>query len=153
MRVVGIVAPFAQQGVGRYLEQIRFIKPQGVNGHTRSVPGAPPPSGTPRESQEKFNGQNRVGIVEGSPGYRARGVNVQIRDLVRVVEIVAPLPHGRRYTGKSVQGRDCMEVAESSDPRVAYPEVKDTGHSESCGPLCPTVGRYPGKFVLSSPRV
>ena len=106
VRVVDIVAPFAQQGVGRYLEQIRFIKPQGVNRHMRSVPGAPS-SGTPQDSQEKINGQNRVGIVEGSSGYRARGVKVQIRDLVRVVEIVAPLPHGGRYTGKSVQAPGC----------------------------------------------
>ena len=53
------------------------------------MPGAPC-SGTPRETQEKFNGQDRVGIVEGSSGYRARGVKVQVRDLVRGVKIVAP---------------------------------------------------------------
>ena len=35
------------------LGEIRFIEPQGVNGHRRPVPGAPS-SGTPRESQAKL---------------------------------------------------------------------------------------------------
>ena len=42
-----------------------------------------PSSGRPREKQEKFKGQDRVGIVEGSSGYRARGVKVQVRDSER----------------------------------------------------------------------
>ena len=51
VRVVCIVAPFAPRG--QYSGKIRFIEPQGVNGHRGPVPGAPS-SGTPRESQAKF---------------------------------------------------------------------------------------------------
>ena len=47
VRVAGIVAPFAPLG------KIRFIEPQGENGHKRPVPDAPG-SGTSRESQANF---------------------------------------------------------------------------------------------------
>ena len=45
----------------------------------------------------------------------------------------------------------------SSDPPGSLPrsQTSGTGHSASCGyccTLCPTGGRCPGKFVLSSPR-
>ena len=56
--VVGIVSPLPHGG--RYSGKIRFIVPQGVNGHKRPVSGAPS-SGTPRESQTKF----RDGTVWG----------------------------------------------------------------------------------------
>ena len=36
-----------------YSGKIRFIEPQGINGHRRAVPGAPS-SGTYRESQVMF---------------------------------------------------------------------------------------------------
>ena len=42
----------------------------------RPEPGAPG-SGTPRESQGKVQGRDRVGIVEGSCGYRARRVSIR----------------------------------------------------------------------------
>ena len=48
-------------GGGRYPGQIRLIEPQGVNGHRRSVSGAPS-SGTPRESQEKFRDRTVWGL-------------------------------------------------------------------------------------------
>ena len=59
-------------------------------------------------------------------------VKVQVRDLVGVVGIVAPLPHGIQYSGKilftekpGVQDEGGRHVAKRrSDPRVAYPEVK-----------------------------
>ena len=47
MRVVGIVTG------SQYSGKIRFIKPQGVNGHRRHAPGALS-SGTPRDSLAKF---------------------------------------------------------------------------------------------------
>ena len=37
----------------QYSGKIRFIEPQGINGHRRPVPGAPS-SGTSRESQAMF---------------------------------------------------------------------------------------------------
>ena len=56
---------------------------------------------------------------------------------------------GTRLGGRHVAKR-------SSDPRVAYPEIKV--HVRDLvrvlgvvAPLCPT-GQYSGKFVLSSPR-
>ena len=52
VQVVGIIVPFAHRG-GQYSGKIRFIEPQGVNGHGRPVPG-PPSSDTPRESQAYF---------------------------------------------------------------------------------------------------
>ena len=48
VRVVCIVTPLPHGG--HYSGKIRFIEPQGVNGHRRPVPGAPS-SGTPWESQ------------------------------------------------------------------------------------------------------
>ena len=45
---------------GRYPGKIVFSEPQVVNGHMRLVPGAPS-SGTPRESQAKF--EDLEGIV------------------------------------------------------------------------------------------
>ena len=38
---------------GQYSGKIRFIEPQGVNGHRRPMPGVPS-SGTIRGSQAKF---------------------------------------------------------------------------------------------------
>ena len=55
-----IVAPLCPKG-GRYPGEIRFIEPQGVNGHRRPVPGAPS-SGAPRESQAKFRDGTMWGL-------------------------------------------------------------------------------------------
>ena len=60
VRIVGIVAPYGSQGGGQYSGKVRFIEPQGVNGHRIPVPDAPS-SGTPRESQAKF----REGMIWG----------------------------------------------------------------------------------------
>ena len=64
VRIVDNVDPIAQRGLrggGAVRGKIRFIEPQGVNGHRRPVPGAPS-SGTPRESLAK-QGRDSVGIV------------------------------------------------------------------------------------------
>ena len=50
----GYCSPLCNAGVWRpYSGDIHFIESQGVNGHSRPVPGAPS-SGTTRESQAKF---------------------------------------------------------------------------------------------------
>ena len=53
VRVVGIVALMSHGVSGRYPGKIRFIEPQGVNGHRKPVSGVPN-SGTPRENQANF---------------------------------------------------------------------------------------------------
>ena len=40
----------------------------------------------------------------------------------------------------------------SSDPWVAYPEVKGTGHSASCGPPLPHGGSVPRKIRFIEPQ-
>ena len=55
-----------------------------------------------------------MGIVEGSCGYRARGVS--IRGKIRFIEKRGIQDEGDRYVAKY-----------SSDPRQAYPEVKLQG--------------------------
>ena len=59
-----------------YSEKIRFIEPQGINGHRRPVPDASQQRYIPGEPGN-VQGRDRVGIVEGSCGYRARGVSIQ----------------------------------------------------------------------------
>ena len=51
VRVLGIVAPFGPRG--SVFGKIRFIEPQGLNGHLCRVA---PSSGMQRESQAKFRG-------------------------------------------------------------------------------------------------
>ena len=46
------------------------------------MPGAPS-SGTSRENQAMFRDGDRLGIVEGSCGYRARGVSIRGKLLSR----------------------------------------------------------------------
>ena len=48
----GFCCPLCPTG-DRNPGKIRFIRPQGINGHRRPVP-SDPSSGTPRESQAKF---------------------------------------------------------------------------------------------------
>ena len=55
---------------GRYPGKIRFIEPQGVNGHRRPVSDSPQQYATGEPG--KVQGRDRVGIVEGFCGYRAR---------------------------------------------------------------------------------
>ena len=116
-----------------------------------------------------------MGIGEGSCWHRARGasirgkfvtypeVKVQVLDLLRVVGIVAPFaPWGISIQGKFVLSRNPRFIAKrSSDPRVAYPEVKiqGTGPSASCWhfcPLCPAggggVGQYSGEIRFIEPQ-
>ena len=59
----------------------------------------------------KGQGRDRVGIVEDSCGYRARGVSISGK--IRFIETPEVQDEGDRHVTKR-----------SSDPRVAYPEVK-----------------------------
>ena len=53
-------------------------------------------------------------------------------------------------------GGDCQVAKRSSDPRVAYPEVKvqvrDLVHCGYCCPLYPTGCGYPGKIRFIEPQ-
>ena len=74
VRVVGIVAPLPQ---GRSVPwENSFYRAQVVKGHRRLVPGVPS-SGAPPGEPGKVQGRDRVGIVEGFCGYRARSVSIR----------------------------------------------------------------------------
>ena len=60
VQVVGIVDLFAPQG-GQYSGKVRFVEPQGVNGHRIPVLGGPS-SAKPRESQAKFRDRTMWGL-------------------------------------------------------------------------------------------
>ena len=69
---VGIMDPFAHWR-GGYSGKVRFIEPQGENGHRRPVPGAP----QQRYVTEELHGRDRAGIVEGSYSYRDSGISIR----------------------------------------------------------------------------
>ena len=107
----GYCCPLCPNGVW-YPGKIRFIEPQGGNGSRRRAPGAST-SGTPRDSQQTSE-SDRVGIVEGSFGNRARGVSIRVKFVLS--------------RNKGVQNEGCRHVAKyTSDPREAYPKVKLQG--------------------------
>ena len=64
--------------------------------------------------QGKAQARDHVGIVEGSSGITARGVNTSIRGN----------SHYRETWGTRRGGGGRHVAKRSSDPRVAYPEVK-----------------------------
>ena len=128
----------------QYSGKIRLIEPQGVNGYRRPVPGvsSAPCSGTPREGQAEFR--------DGPYGDCIRvlwvpGPRVQYSGKIRFVE----KPGVQVYEGRQVAKR-------SSDPRVAYPEVKlqvrDLVRGYCCL-LCPAGVSIRGKFVYRAPGV
>ena len=127
-----------------YSGKIRFIEPQGINGHRRPLPGAPSKvhpgrarqcSGTgpcgycrrvlwlpgPRGQYsgkirfiEKPGVQDDVAKRSSDPWVAYHEVNVQVRDLVRVVGIVAPFAHGGSVFGENSFYR-------SDKPKAVYP--------------------------------
>ena len=122
-----------------YSGKIHFIEPQGINGHRRPVPGAPQQQYIPGEPGN-VQGRDRVGIVERSCGYRARGVSIRGK-------FVLLRNRGTRQGGPHVA--NC-----SSDPRVAYPEVsvqvRDLVRVVGIvAPFAPRGFSIRGKFVLS----
>ena len=83
-----------------------------------------------------------MGIVEGSCGYRTRGVSIRGKFVYREIWVQ---DDGGRHV-----------VKHSSDPRVAYPEVKVQVRDLArvvgiVGPFAPRGVGTRGKFVLSSP--
>ena len=123
MPVEGIVAHFAPRG--SVPGENSFIEPKGINGHQRPVPV--PPAAVRHGKARQSSGTGPCGDCRRSYGYRARGVSipakfvlsrnvakngtgtlvaypeveVKVRDLVRVVGIVAPFaPRRGRYPGK-----------------------------------------------------
>ena len=97
------------------------------------MPGAPS-SDTPRESQAKLQSRDRVGIVERSCGYQARGVS--FRGKFVLSRHVANKTKWGRHANKTKWGRHVAK--RSSDARQAYPEVVG--------------GRYRGKFRFIEPH-
>ena len=89
----------------------------------------------------KLQGRDRVGILEESCGYRARGVSIRGKFV-----LLRNLERGGRHMAKR-----------SSDPRVVYPEVKlqvrdpvrDVG---IVAPFAPLGGRYQGKICFIEPQ-
>ena len=74
VQILCIVTALSDLGLVPWVNS--FYRAPGENGHMRRVPGATS-SCTPRESQAKLQSVDRVGIVEGSCGYRARGVSIR----------------------------------------------------------------------------
>ena len=92
----------------------------------------------------KFQGQDRVGIVEGSFGYRALGVSIRGKSV---------LSRNLGYEGVAMWLNVFL-----NDPRVAYPYVKVQVRElvRVVGIVAPVAQRgvgTQGNFVLSSPRV
>ena len=120
---MGIVDPFPNGD--RCQGKIRIIEHQELDVHKRPVPGAPTAVRHGRARQS--SGTGSCGNVEGSVGtepagsvfgdnsvYREtwgkrrggrqvakRNVKIQVRDLVRVLGIGAPMPHGVSVSGKN----------------------------------------------------
>ena len=92
VRVVGIVALFAQR---RPLPGTNSFYRALASKWAQTICSGCPQQRYAMGEPGKVQGQDRMGIVEGSFGYRARGVKVKVRDLVRGVGIVAPFaPRG-----------------------------------------------------------
>ena len=99
----------------------------------RYIPGEP----------GNVQGRDRVGIVEGSCGYRARGINIRGKFVLS------------RNPGRRAGGGGGRHVAKrSSDPRVAYPEVNVQVRElvrvvYIVASFAPRGFSFRGKFVLS----
>ena len=103
---------------------------------------------TEEPGQEKFKGRDRVGTAEGSSGYRARRVKVQVRDSercgnccplcptgvdTRVVGIIDPLTHGGgggQYSGK-IRFIDLQGVNGHRRPVPGVPSSGTTRESQA----------------------
>ena len=130
MRVVCIVAPFAPRGVGTR-EKFILSSPRGK--WAQETFAVCPQQRYATREPGKVQGWDRVGIVEGSCGYRVCGVSirgkfvlsrnlndcrvaylevkVQVRDQVRVVGIVVPFaPRGSVPGENSFYGARWLNV-------------------------------------------
>ena len=122
-----------------YSGKIRFIEPQGIKKWAQETcAGCPQQRYIPGEPGN-VQGQDRVGIVEGSCGYRAR----EYWGKIRFIEKPGVQDEGGRHVAKR-----------SSVPRVAYPEVnvqvRDLVRvSGIVAPFAPRGFSIRRKFVLS----
>ena len=117
-----------------------FYRAQGDKLAQETCVGCPQQLYIPGEPGN-VQGRGRVGIVEGSCGYRARGVS--IRGKFVLLEKPRVQDEGGRYVAKR-----------TSDPRVAYPEVNVQVRElvrvvGIVAPFVPRVFSIRGKFVLS----
>ena len=104
--VVGIVVPFAPRGL---FGENSFYRAPGDKWVQETCVGCPQQRHATEESG-KVHGRDRVGIVEGSYVYLARGVSIRGKFVLS------------RNPEYKTRGRHVAK--RSSDPRVAYPEVK-----------------------------
>ena len=138
----GYCCPLCHTG-GRYPGKIIFNEPLEVNGHRRSVPGAPS-IGTSRESQANFKDGAVWGCrkVQWVPGPRG-----QYSGKIRFVE-----KSGLQDEGLAMWLNVILTPPPRSLPRS---QTSGTGPSANCGhccPLLPTWGRYPGKIRFIEPH-
>ena len=120
-----------------YSGKIRFIEPQGINGH-KTCAGCPQQRYIPGEPCS-VQGRDYVGIVEESSGYRARGVSIRGNSFYRETRVTR------------LRGPMWLNVVLTlgSLPRS---QCSGTGPSASCGIVAPFAPRgfsIRGKFVLS----
>ena len=102
------------------------------------------PQASVRHGRAKQSSGDRVGIAEGSGAYRVPGVSIRGK-LVLYRQL-----RGTRQGGRHVAKR-------SSDPWVAYPEIKVQVQDlvrvvGIVAPFAPRGSSIRGKFVLLSPR-
>ena len=93
--------------------------------------------------QGKLQGRDRVGIVEGSCGYRARGISIRGKFVLS------------RNVGYKTRGVAMLLNVVVTPAGLPSSQTSGMGPSASCGyccPLCPTGGRYPGKFRFIEPQ-
>ena len=130
VRVVGIVAPFAPLGVGTLG---KFVLPSPGGGMGTCNLCRVPLAEVRHERARQLQGRDRVGIVEGSIGYQARGANIRYKSTevamwLNIVLTVASLPRSETLgTGPSA----CCEY---------------------CCPLCSTGRWYLGKIRFIEPH-
>ena len=140
VRVVGIVVPFVPLGAGtREKFVLSSSREKMGTGDLCRVPPAAVRHGRTR----KTSGTGLHGIVEGSCGYRARGVSIR-RKFV--------LSRNLWYKTRGVAIWINVVLTPGSLPRS---QTAGTGPSASCGyccPVCPTGGRYTGKSRCIEPR-
>ena len=140
---MGILPPFAPRGV-QYSGEIRFNAPQDVLGTgdlCRMHPAAVRPERTRQSS-----GTARVGIVEGSCGYRAHRVSI------RGTFIISRNP-GYKTRGVAMK----VNVVLTPPGSLSRSQSLGTGPNASCRyscPICSTRVHYSGEIrFVESQRV
>ena len=139
VRVVGILAPLAPRGVS--IRENSFYRAPGGKWAQETCAGCPQQRYAMGEPG-KVQGWDRVGIVEWFCGNWAQGVSIRGKFVLSIRLGYKTSHHVAKH---------------SSEPRVAYPEVKVQVRDRVrvvriVSPFAPRGVSIQGKFVLSSPR-